>query len=205
MYESFYLQIIRNVLSYTLNLSERKLPCTDNSFYSHIVPELVSHVVCIVCLCTDMYLHIRHNLSCQTKYSRISYKHCIYPDVLYLSEISLQTFDILIMSKDIYSNIYLNVMSMSILNSLLHLFNRKVVCFSSESEAAAAHIYSIRSIVHGNLQSLHTACRHKQFRFSIIHHIFLTTETATPSPIDSIAVSSLSSFLSVYRYSLSLS
>ena len=75
--ESFDLHVIRDICTDLLDLLEGKLTRCYNTLRPKVVPESVGFIVCIICLCTDMALDLRADLTRIGKDSRVCDDKCI--------------------------------------------------------------------------------------------------------------------------------
>ena len=163
------------------------------------MPEKVGSVVGVVCLGTDMQLHIRQHPSCNGKNSRVGNNQRIRTDFLQLLKISLYSRKVLIVGQNIGCNINFYPMLMGKGDSLPNLLIRKISGFGPEAECLSSQIYCISSVNYSRFQYIQTASRNQKFCFSHGSLLGIFTLKATPSPMGTMLVFSSSIWVSVYK------
>ena len=118
----FNLHILRNMCPDLPDLFQRKLSCTYHTFGTKVIPETVSLIIGIICLCTDVTLNLRADFLCIHKDSRICDDQCVRSDLLQFLKIFPYTLKITVMRQDVYCHINLYTMGMGKCDSLTHIF-----------------------------------------------------------------------------------
>ena len=122
MNKSLDFHIIRNMCTELTDFFQREFPGRYNTFRAELMPETIRLIVCIVCLCTDMALNLRTDLTCIRKDSRVCNDQCIRFQFFQLLQIFSDSRKIIIMCQNIYCHINFYSMFMCKRNSLCHIF-----------------------------------------------------------------------------------
>ena len=78
MYKCLNFHIIRNICTDLTNLFQRQFTCSYNTFGSETVPESISLIIGIICLCTDVAFDLRADFTGISKDSRVCNDQCIW-------------------------------------------------------------------------------------------------------------------------------
>ena len=91
MDEALDLHILRNMFADLANFLQGQLPRRYHALRALFIPEKERPVVCIICLCADMDLHLRENASGNLKNTRIGNNQRIRLDFFQFCEIFFHT------------------------------------------------------------------------------------------------------------------
>jgi hypothetical protein len=108
--------------------------------------------------------HVRKGFPAKNKDAWVSNNEAICPGITKGPEVVSELLEIPVMGKDIDSNIHLDLVFVSISNSLLYTLVGKITSAGPQTVVAAAQIDSICSIMDSSDQLFHIAGRSQEFR-----------------------------------------
>ena len=111
-----------------------------HSFGTLLPPEIVSTVICIICLRTDVALDFRTDLFRQLINCRIGNDQRIRLYFLQFMKIDFRFRKIIVMCQNIYRNINFYPVFMCKQNSRFHLFAGEIFRFRTEPKGFASNI-----------------------------------------------------------------
>ena len=145
MDKAFNLHLFRNIIPDLPNLLKGKLPCSNHTLCTLLPPELISRVIGIIRLRTDVALNLRTDFLCHLKNTRICNDQSIRFQSLKLFQVLTDSHKIPVMRQNIHRHIYLHSMVMCKRNSLLHILMGKILRLCPESKSLSADVYRIRA------------------------------------------------------------
>ena len=159
--KAFDFQLFRYLTPYFPNFLQRQFPGGNNPFRPLAVPEQERLIICVICLCGNMNINFRADLSGQHKHSGICYNQRIRLQFLQFPEIFPRPAQITVMRQYIRRHMHFDAMGMGKAYPFRHIRSAEVLCFGSQPKCLTADIYGICTEHYGSLQHFQAACRNK--------------------------------------------
>ena len=143
MNKCFNFQVFRNVSADLPDFFQRQFPRTYNSFCPQSIPEIIRSIIGIIRLCTDMALNLRTFFLCDHKYPRVGNDQSIRLDSSQFTKIFPHAIQIPVMSQNIGGYIHFHIVAVCKLNSLFHVFHRKISRLCPQPKSLSSNINCI--------------------------------------------------------------